>query len=75
MSTDALIYRLHSPKRTLGTIQPSPHTAAKVAGFLYLFAMAATNAFAALRFLIGAGELRTIDTKLLLALARLFLSV
>ena len=40
MSTVALTNRVDRPEMTLRTIEPAQHTAAKVAGFLYLFIMA-----------------------------------
>ena len=46
MSTDASTNRLDRPEMTLRTIEPAQHTAAKVAGFLYLF----TNATAIFAF-------------------------
>jgi hypothetical protein len=45
MSTAELTNRLDRPEMTLRTIEPAQHTAAKVAGFLYLFTMA-TSIFA-----------------------------
>ena len=61
MSTVASTNRLDRPEMTLRTIEPAQHTAAKVAGFLYLFTMV-TSIFAFYargRLIVGGDAVQT----------------